>query len=374
MSRIVILALKDLRLLWRDRFGLFWILVFPLVFALFFGSIFGGIGGARRAPLKIAVVQEDESDAARAYIERITASPALEARRMEREAAREEVRRGRRSAFVAIRPGFGEALANLLQGGAPALELGIDPARSAEAGYLQGLLVEALFASMQERVRSVAPGMRGPELTVTPVSSAASRPHSPFEITFPSAIQWALLGCAAGFAISLVRERTAGTWLRLRSGPVTRAAILAGKGLACYCACIAVTLLLLMFAVLALGVRLGNPAMLALALASSAACFSGLMMMVCVLGKTEQSVAGAGWAIFTLMAMIGGGMVPLIAMPAWMVTLSNVSPVKWGIVALEGAIWRGFALSEMALPCAILWAIGLGGLGAGVRLLARADR
>jgi len=373
MRRVATLARKDLLLLWRDRFGLFWILVFPLVFALFFGSIFGGMGGPRRAALKVALVLEDAGEEAGAFAERLAASPALELRALVREAAREEVRRGNLAAFVAIRPGFGEALSRLAAGGAPELEVGIDPARRAEAGYLQGVLVEAVFAGLAERFRAAAPGLGAPRVTVTPVSAGGGRPRSPFEITFPSAVLWALLGCSAGFAVSLVRERTMGTWLRLRTGPVGRGELLAGKGLACFLACLAVSLVLLAFAAAALGVRLGDPAMLALALLASAGCFSGVMMLVCVLGKTEQSVAGAGWAVFTLLAMIGGGMVPLIAMPAWMVSLSHASPVKWGILALEGAIWRGFSAADMALPCGILLGVGLAGFAAGVRILRRAD-
>jgi ABC-type transport system involved in cytochrome c biogenesis permease component len=37
MKGMLILAAKDLRLLWRDRFGLFWVLGFPLIMALLFG-------------------------------------------------------------------------------------------------------------------------------------------------------------------------------------------------------------------------------------------------------------------------------------------------------------------------------------------------
>ena len=51
-------------------------------------------------------------------------------------------------------------------------------------------------------------------------------------------------------------------------------------------------------------------------------------------------------------------MIPLAFMPGFMRTLSHLSPVKWSILALEGAIWRGFSLAEMLLPCAVLVAVG----------------
>ena len=61
------------------------------------------------------------------------------------------------------------------------------------------------------------------------------------------------------------------------------------------------------------------------------------MMMIAGLGRTEQAVAGAGWAMLMPMTMFGGGMMPQFIMPAWMQTVGNVSPVKWAILGFEGA-------------------------------------
>jgi ABC-2 type transport system permease protein len=75
-----------------------------------------------------------------------------------------------------------------------------------------------------------------------------------------------------------------------------------------------------------------------------------------------------------LMAMFGGGMIPLLFMPAFMRTLSDASPVKWSVLAMEGAIWRGFTLSEMLLPCGILLAVGAVCLAIGTTVLSRATK
>jgi hypothetical protein len=53
--------------------------------------------------------------------------------------------------------------------------------------------------------------------------------------------------------------------------------------------------------------------------------------------------------------------------------ISHLSPVKWGILALKGAIWRGFTLGEMFIPCAILLAVGVICFGAGVTILSRSE-
>ena len=54
-------------------------------------------------------------------------------------------------------------------------------------------------------------------------------------------------------------------------------------------------------------------------------------------------------------------------MPTWMLAASHASPVKWAVLALEGALWRGFALGEMLLPCGILLAMGALAFAVGAR-------
>ena len=74
-----------------------------------------------------------------------------------------------------------------------------------------------------------------------------------------------------------------------------------------------------------------------------------------------------------IMAMVGGGMVPLAFMPGWLRPFGNISPVKWSIFALEGAIWRNFSLAEMISPCLVLLAIGVISFLFGVFILTRQE-
>lgn len=49
MRGVLSLAVKDLRLLVRDRWAMFWVLGFPVVYGVFFGFIIGGGGPGRSA-------------------------------------------------------------------------------------------------------------------------------------------------------------------------------------------------------------------------------------------------------------------------------------------------------------------------------------
>jgi ABC-2 type transport system permease protein len=69
------------------------------------------------------------------------------------------------------------------------------------------------------------------------------------------------------------------------------------------------------------------------------------------------------------MSMIGGAMIPLFAMPPWLGHLSVISPVRWAILAFEGATWRAFTYGEMLVPCAVLLGVGLAAFALGTRLV-----
>jgi len=144
--------------------------------------------------------------------------------------------------------------------------------------------------------------------------------------------------------------------------------------LACFAACLVTLSILMLLGHFIFGVRLGDPWLLLVAILASSFCFVGIMMFVSVIGRTEQAVGGAGWAIFLIMAMAGGGMVPVVMMPSWMLAIGSFSPVKWSVLAIEGAIWRGFAPADMLQPVFILCAVGLVGFIIGTMILARRDR
>jgi ABC-2 type transport system permease protein len=434
MKPVLAIAWKDLRLLARDRAGFFWVLGWPFLMALFFGSIIGGDDGP--SPMKIALVDRDRTDFSRAFGAELRRSEALDVMEATPDSALLLVRRGRLVGYVALLPGMGQSF-GFGGGDSSFIELGLDPSRRAEAGYLEGLVTQALFRSMQgsfgsggtgratiderlaaistdttltaarrenltsfftnlerflgsvDSVRGAGQGgaggagdaagaadstrSLGPNLRIVAVAEEGDGPRSAFEVTFPSAMMWALIGVCMSFAVSIVHERLTGTFLRLRLAPISRTQILAGKGLAAFLAALGATGLLLAFGALALGVRMASVPKLAAAVLAAAFCFVGLMMLISALGRTHQTVSGAGWALLLVMSMTGGGMIPLIAMPPWMQAVSNFSVVKWGVLAVEGAIWRGFSWNEMLVPVSILLAVGSIAFWVGARALHRSE-
>uniref|UniRef100_A0A832I8F0 ABC transporter permease n=1 Tax=Eiseniibacteriota bacterium TaxID=2212470 RepID=A0A832I8F0_UNCEI len=128
-------------------------------------------------------------------------------------------------------------------------------------------------------------GFSGPAIRRVAVAAAREGPRSGWEVTFPSAMLWALIAVCSTFAVSIVAERRQGTYLRLRLTPVSREQVLAGKGLACFLAGTGVLGALLAVGVALFRVRVGDAAMLAAAVLCTTLCFVGVMMFVATLGR-----------------------------------------------------------------------------------------
>ncbi len=351
MRAAIWLAAKDLRLLLRDKVALFWVLGFPLIFALFLGGVLrAGLRG-EQAPLETVVVA-GSSDSS--FAEALGRESRLSVRIATLEEAHDLVRRGRAVALVELK-------------GTDRARLGTDPSRAVEAAFVR----EAVTAVLKQM--SPTPDDSRP-VTVETTSVAEARDGRPraTEYVYPAAVLWGLIGCAACFAISMVTERTQGTLLRLTAAPIHRSSILGGKALACLTSCLTVIAVLSLVAMAVFGLRFERPLAVGLALISAALCFVGVTMLLSLLGRTEQAVAGAGWAVLILMAMLGGGMVPLSFMPDWLLSVSDLSPAKWSILALEGATFRRFSYVELLMPCGVLLGIAAAGFGMGATVLARA--
>lgn len=424
MKRILCLAKKDIAVLLGNKSNLFWVFGFPVAFSLFFGFIFAGTNsddGPR--DMEIGLVDQDQSTLSQQFAERLNAEDAVTLIPLSMDEARSRVRKGHLAAALIIKETFSEHNGMAFGADEPIIQIMTDPSRKMQSAYLQGIAVKNQFqgftdlltdpARADEQLQSWRDEItRDPDIdpllaatlstlfdsmkhfttrlhelnTDTPLSAdimavdtisveheeeQGTHPVHGFQITFPQCILWGILGCASTFAVSIVREQTSGTFTRLCVGPVGKSHILAGKGLACFATCALIVTGLFFLSKALFHVPIYNLTLFILAAFCVILCFVGIMMFVCTLGKTEQSAGAAGWAVMMTMAMLGGCMVPLVFMPSWLQTIGTVSPVRWGIYALEGAIWRNFSFAEMIMPCGILLAFGAAFFTIGVAILNR---
>lgn len=402
MRMLLAIVRKDFLQLRRDPAALFFTLGWPLIVAIAFGLVFGG--GAETAKPRVAIVDLDGSAQSRAFVRSVDSLAELEVDVQALAPARDAVRRGQRVAAIVLPDGWGDARGIGFSPNELPVKLLVDPSRKAEQAMLQGLLVTAsmrdmmspgqdpaaraaMLARAKQDVAGLPPGSRaryeaffdslgGVLATPSPADSGAggsevsplrietesvhaSRrgPANPHAVTFPQGMFWAVLGVLMSFATTLATERSEGTWLRLRTAPVRGWHLLAGKGLACGLAMLLALNALALVGAVAFGIR-PDWLLLELAFVAGAFCFTGMMMVFAMLARSVRAASGIAWATLMPMAMLGGAMIPLFAMPGWMQAASNASPVKWLLLAIEGAVWRGFSLMEMLPSFGVLVAIG----------------
>jgi ABC-2 type transport system permease protein len=425
MNGAIAIAMKDLRLLLRDRAGLFWVIGFPLISAILWGNIFAGSGGGGVASkMPIAVVDLDKSAGSESFIVSLEKSDSIAVQRETPEVAATLVRKGKVVASLTLKEGYGaDSGFGMFSGkGSDKMELALDPARRAEAGMLQGMLMQTQFEGLRDKFSdrtqmremlagslgdienntTLDPTQRGlltdmvggidkffaqadqdvidsgpmgkaktpaaiPEVAVQKEDDP-TKPKNSFSITFPSGLMWGVIACVSAFALSLVQERDKGTLLRLKLAPISPAAVLAGKGFACFAAMVIETLIIFTIGILFFKVGIRSAGLLLVGVICSAVCFSGIMMFVSGISRSERVVSGASWGAMLIFMMFGGGMIPLIAMPRWMLTMSNFSPVKWAIYAMEGGVWRQLSAAELAPSWGLLLAGGIATYSIGVYL------
>ena len=136
----------------RHRGDLFFVAGWPVVLAVLFGVIFAAPPEGR-SPLGIALVDEDGTDGSRAFAARLARTGGLDVA-----TRRPAGGRGARAAGPAgrvggpARPASARPPRTRSAASAPAVEMGIDPTRKAEAAMLEGLLAREAAAGLQERL------------------------------------------------------------------------------------------------------------------------------------------------------------------------------------------------------------------------------
>ena len=74
MRQIIALALKDLRLMPRNRGGMFFTFVWPVLVTVLFGIMFGGQDDGTQGKVRIAIVDNDNTDGSRAFLKKLEES------------------------------------------------------------------------------------------------------------------------------------------------------------------------------------------------------------------------------------------------------------------------------------------------------------
>ena len=161
-------------------------------------------------------------------------------------------------------------------------------------------------------------------------------------------------------SINMVKEKSQGTFVRLRTNPVSYATVLGGKTAVFLVVCL-IQFVLMMIIGIYLFPAIGLPTLDVsgkLFLAFIVALFSGLAavglgLLLGTIANSQEQAAPFGATFVVVLAALGGVWVPVFMMPNFMQFISNLSPMNWGLNAFYDVFLRNVGLVEI-LPELIL--------------------
>ncbi len=400
---------KDLQLFFSDRRAVIMSFVVPIAIASFFGSIFSGPSqSSEPARIGVAIVDQDDGPISRAIVAGARDDTTLRVATPTADEARRAVRRGATSVAVVIPRGFGEAAGSAFfgNGDRPALQFLYDPSRNVELAMVRGVMTEHVMQAVSREMFGGAQGRAEIEKTLPQIEASASLPAdqkralmqmltsvqafydqqastgqagAPRGITMPytvdeeavtanentayngyahsfagMGIQF-LLFAAANLGIDILLERQRGLWRRLRSAPVSRFTLVAGKAASMTLIALMTLLVSFAFAMVVFKVRIAGSLLgfvgVAIACSIMAATFG---LLIAALGRTPAATRGVTTLAVLMMVMLGGAWVPTFIFPVWLQRATIVVPARWAVDGLDAMTWRGLGLGAAIVPILVL--------------------
>jgi ABC-2 type transport system permease protein len=195
-------------------------------------------------------------------------------------------------------------------------------------------------------------------------------PKNNYQDVLPNSVQhnvpaWTLFAIffiIVPLSINIVKEKSQGTFVRLRTNPVSYATVLGGKTLVYLGVCLIQFTFMLLIGVF-LFPKLGLPTLDVsgrLPLLFIVAIFAGLAaiglgLLLGTIAKTQEQSAPFGATFVVILAALGGVWVPVFIMPKVMQTLSNLSPMNWGLNAFYDVFLRNTGFMEILPETGLLF-------------------
>ena len=393
------MILTIMKLAWlnlkRDRVAQALTFALPILFFSIFASVFGGQGSGT-SRIRLAVVDEDQSELSARIVESLKKEAALrvrttrdedDPRTLDRAGAGDLVREGGVPVAVIIPRGFGEGFGTFgFGGGGPAIELLADVSDRIAPQMVQGLLqkvtmtaapdlmmkggltqfekhagtmtdqqrsaVDTWLPTLKQQATGGAGSGAGMGVAVKVVDVMASDTRRGSLVSFYAAgigVMFLLFSAVGGAGAALLEEVEAGTLERVLSTRAGMTGVLFGKWL--FLALMGAAQLTVMFAwgALVFGLplleHLGGFAVMT-AVTSAAAAALGLVLATGA--RTRGQLQGFSTILILTMSALGGSMFPRFLMSETMQKFGLVTFNGWALDGYLKVFWR-------ELPIVQLW-------------------
>jgi ABC-2 type transport system permease protein len=400
MKKLFLIGFKDLKLMFRDRAALVFMLLAPFLLTIGMGFVTGRFSGSSSGLSDIPVVivnldQEQLGDALADVFSSEELADLMEpTTSSEAEAARQLIDDDEAAAAVIIPEGFTRSIIpaegtafdqSFVQPDPVKIEVYANPSRPTSSGVVKAIvdefvsrveegrtsgmtsivqLMQAGLLDPQNAEREVNALFQGVDQTQTSAITLKTNREGAEAIEF-DILAYMAPGMALLFLMytvsyggrSILAERSQGTLPRLLISPTSTLQVLGGKVLGIFFMGVAQVGILILVSSVFFGVKWGDTFGLAVLILATVLGATGWGMLITAIARTPAQVGSLGSAIMLIFGILGGSFINLDQMPSLVRTLSKITPNAWGLDGFT-TLALGGRLPNLAEPITALLIMG----------------
>ncbi len=401
MKKILLIGIKDLRLIIRDRTALILMLLAPFVLTLGMGFVTGRLGSSVSSGIEnipVVIVNQDQQQLGNALVSAFESedlkdliNPSLSD---DFAAARQMVDENKVAAAIFVPTGFTASI--IPSSGQPlssepvSIELYTNPSSPTSAGVVKTILEGFLSQVETGRVSGVVSveqllrnGLIQPDQAAQTGSEIGAQLAAGMQSGSNSSIQIeSLTGSggsndidmlailAPGMALmflmytvtnggrSLLIEKNQGTLPRLLVTPTRNSEVLAGKVFGIFLTGFIQMVILIEATSTLFNLQWGDPLALLVLTIAAVIGATGWGMLLTAVARTPGQVSSIGSTLMLIFGLLGGSFFSMDNFPTWVQALSHVSPNAWGMDGFT-LLALGGNLQSILTPVLALLAMGL---------------
>jgi ABC-2 type transport system permease protein len=409
MKKLFLIGIKDLKLIFRDRAALTLMLLAPFLLTIGMGFVTGRFSGSSSglSDIPVVIVNLDKEQLGNALADVFSSEELADLMEptssSDPGAARRSIDDDKAAAAIIIPAGFTSSIIpaegttssafapaasvsqNNVQAEPVKIEVYANPTRPTSAGVVKAI-VDEFVSRLEERrtsgMTSIVHLMQDGLLSPQDAPKVARKLFENVQesestaITLKTnkegaaAIQFDILAyMAPGMALlflmytvahggrSILAERFQGTLPRLLVSPTSTSEFLGGKVLGIFFTGVAQVGILILASTVFFGVKWGDTLGLVILILVAVFGATGWGMLITALARTPAQIGSMGSALMLIFGIMGGSFINLDQMPAYVRTLSKITPNAWGLDGFT-TLALGGTLPNLIQPITALLIMG----------------
>src|SRR5512138_507057 len=374
MVKTFLIGIKDLKLMFRDRAGLMFMLLAPFLLTIGLGFVTGRFSGSSNglSDIPVVIVNQDKDQLGNALADLFSSQELADLMEptasSDPEAARRLIDEDQAAAAVIIPAGFTRSIIpaagttldqNYVEPDPVKIEVYANPSRPTGASVVKTVvdefisrLEEARTSGMTSIMGLTSSGLlntqdtegearkllENTELTESPAIKLKKNQEGAAAVEF-DILAYMAPGMALMFLMytvsyggrSILAERAQGTLPRLLVSPTSASQVLGGKVLGIFFMGVAQVGILILASSLFFGVKWGDPAGVIALIIAAVFAATGWGMLITAVSRSPWQVANIGSTVMLIFGLLGGSFINLGQMPAWVRAFSKITPNAWGL-------------------------------------------